>query len=45
MKDNQILNTAIVVTKWSGSKHIGHLRHQIMENLVCDISNILDNNI
>ena len=44
MKDNQILNTAIVVTKWSGSKHIGPLRHQIMEDLVCDISNILDNN-
>lgn len=42
MRDNQINNVAVVITRWSGGTLLGQDRFRIMEEHVSDIANQLD---
>lgn len=41
MQENEIHNSAIVVTRWMGAGHIGPERFTIMESLINDLANDL----
>lgn len=42
MKTNQINNVGVVITRWSGPRHLGPDRWRIMEEHLCEVANTLD---
>ena len=42
MRENDIDDVAVVISRWYGGTHIGYERFEVMEKLVCDIANMLD---
>ncbi|XP_061188024.1 uncharacterized protein LOC133196101 [Saccostrea echinata] len=42
MRENQIHNTAFVITRWMGEAHIGPQRFAIMEQLINEVANSME---
>ena len=42
MRENDIDDVAVVISRWYGGSHIGYERFEVMEKLVCDIANMLN---